>query len=283
MTFRATALTIGAASLLAALAPVAPAAADDAWPVPDDATITVDGHGFGHGHGLSQYGALGAATAGLGVPQIVDFYYPGTTWGRPAGAGAGARSPPTPRPDLVVDARRGLTVRAVGGATVTAAVAALRARATRWRIQPLTGGRSAVAVPHHALARAGARSTATPSSPPAARRSRCARRAGRWPTAARCAPRRPPGGGRDTVNVVASTATSRACVPQEMRRLDVAGGRRCAPRRSRPAPTRRTSAAHTGRRRLRPVRHRRLPGVRRRQRGVPRDQRGGRTPPPGRC
>jgi SpoIID/LytB domain protein len=47
--------------------------------VPSNRTYTIDGHGFGHGKGLSQRGAQGAATAGLDVNQILAFYYPGTT------------------------------------------------------------------------------------------------------------------------------------------------------------------------------------------------------------
>lgn len=39
------------------------------------------GHGFGHGHGLSQWGSYGAAQQGLTGAQILDFYYPGTTTG----------------------------------------------------------------------------------------------------------------------------------------------------------------------------------------------------------
>ena len=53
----------------------------DVWQVPGDAAITIKGHGYGHGHGMSQYGAEGAAREGLTYEQIVDFYYPGTTWG----------------------------------------------------------------------------------------------------------------------------------------------------------------------------------------------------------
>jgi SpoIID/LytB domain protein len=42
-------------------------------------SVTVTMLGIGHGHGMSQYGARGAAMAGLTAPQIVAFYYPGTT------------------------------------------------------------------------------------------------------------------------------------------------------------------------------------------------------------
>ena len=41
--------------------------------------MTIAGHGFGHGRGLSQWGARGAATQGVGYQDILDFYYPGTT------------------------------------------------------------------------------------------------------------------------------------------------------------------------------------------------------------
>lgn len=42
------------------------------------ATITFFGGGYGHGIGMSQYGALGRAQAGHTHDQILDFYYPGT-------------------------------------------------------------------------------------------------------------------------------------------------------------------------------------------------------------
>lgn len=42
-------------------------------------SLTVQGAGMGHGVGLSQYGALGMARAGAAHPQIIAFYYPGTS------------------------------------------------------------------------------------------------------------------------------------------------------------------------------------------------------------
>lgn len=41
-------------------------------------SYTFVGHGFGHGRGMSQYGAQGAALRGLSAQQILNFYYPGT-------------------------------------------------------------------------------------------------------------------------------------------------------------------------------------------------------------
>ena len=76
--------------VLPVLAPGGAAAAEprrkvETWSTPGSVAITVTGHGFGHGKGLSQYGALGAAKQGLTWQQIAEFYYPGTTWGRIGG------------------------------------------------------------------------------------------------------------------------------------------------------------------------------------------------------
>jgi stage II sporulation protein D len=43
-----------------------------------DTHLVVTYRGNGHGHGLSQYGALGAAKMGLQYPAILFFYYPNT-------------------------------------------------------------------------------------------------------------------------------------------------------------------------------------------------------------
>jgi len=67
-----------AAGLVTATSPLAVGVADPAVIVPDDATITFTGHGWGHGHGMSQYGAEGAAREGKTATEIVQFYYPGT-------------------------------------------------------------------------------------------------------------------------------------------------------------------------------------------------------------
>ncbi|HZZ96205.1 MAG TPA: SpoIID/LytB domain-containing protein [Jatrophihabitantaceae bacterium] len=47
--------------------------------VPSGGSITVHWRGNGHGHGMSQYGARGAAIKGLNAAKIVAFYFPGTT------------------------------------------------------------------------------------------------------------------------------------------------------------------------------------------------------------
>jgi stage II sporulation protein D len=45
------------------------------------ATFVFNGHGWGHGIGLSQYGALGYAQHGAAYTDIVSHYYPGTQLG----------------------------------------------------------------------------------------------------------------------------------------------------------------------------------------------------------
>jgi len=48
-------------------------------PAPSNALVTVAGAGFGHGVGMSQYGAYGMARAGAGVAAILTHYFTGTS------------------------------------------------------------------------------------------------------------------------------------------------------------------------------------------------------------
>ncbi|MFI2708118.1 hypothetical protein ACH5WX_11280, partial [Nocardioides sp. CER28] len=56
--------------------------AEPAVAVPEGGALHLTGHGYGHGRGMSQYGAEGAARQGLTSAQIIGFYYPGTTIAR---------------------------------------------------------------------------------------------------------------------------------------------------------------------------------------------------------
>lgn len=74
-------LTVALAAPLAAVlfaAPAASKAVDQTYAVPRDGRVLVTGRGFGHGRGMSQYGAQGAALQGKTWRDIVAFYYPGT-------------------------------------------------------------------------------------------------------------------------------------------------------------------------------------------------------------
>jgi len=64
---------IGMSAVLTAL----PAQADSAV-LARSAKFTIHGAGWGHGWGMSQYGAYGAARKGLSWKQILAFYYRGT-------------------------------------------------------------------------------------------------------------------------------------------------------------------------------------------------------------
>ena len=72
-----TAIRRTAPLVLAAAALLAPAAADATW--------KVKGHGFGHGVGLSQYGAFGFAEHGRNYRQIISHYFVQTELGKDAG------------------------------------------------------------------------------------------------------------------------------------------------------------------------------------------------------
>lgn len=101
----------------------------EVYPRPADGTYDITGGGFGHGIGMSQYGAHGAALAGLTHGQILDFYYPGTQQGA---------SPLTSlRVGVLADNDGVLTLPArpslaatIGGTTET-----LPAAPTQWRVR----------------------------------------------------------------------------------------------------------------------------------------------------
>ena len=76
---RTAATLVAAGSLLLTGALAAPSAEADSAVEPSSGTFVIKGAGYGHGHGMSQYGAYGAAKMGLSWKQILAFYYPGTT------------------------------------------------------------------------------------------------------------------------------------------------------------------------------------------------------------
>src|SRR5438132_10158092 len=70
-----------ASVLLLGTGPAAPARVAQAPPPVGTATFVVTGHGWGHGVGLSQYGAYGYAQKGFGYAKIVLHYFQGTELG----------------------------------------------------------------------------------------------------------------------------------------------------------------------------------------------------------
>ena len=106
------AVAVVAAVALSLVAPVSASAAQR-WSVPEGGTLLIDGKGYGHGKGMSQYGAEGAARKGLSYRKIVNFYYPSTTWGEVRGRVKVNISADT-TDDVVVRPRKHLRVRDIG-------------------------------------------------------------------------------------------------------------------------------------------------------------------------
>lgn len=104
-------------------------------------TVVLSGHGFGHGHGMSQYGAQGAAKQGLTYKQIIDFYYPSTTWSQVTGKVRVLISADTTA-DVVVAALPGLRLRDIDGAKTYTLPTPKGVK--RWRIAVGSGNKSVV-------------------------------------------------------------------------------------------------------------------------------------------
>jgi SpoIID/LytB domain protein len=107
-----------------------PAAADEVAERPADGVFSIEGHGWGHGRGMSQWGAQGAASLGIPAEQIVSTYYPGT---------ARAVLDPAPiRVQLSSDEGRDLQVQPATGLTVTdlstGTSSVLPSGPSRWRV-----------------------------------------------------------------------------------------------------------------------------------------------------
>src|SRR5437868_13658395 len=81
---RSLVLAVLAALLAAGSAAAMPAVCSTACfaaPTGSGALLVFSGHGWGHGVGMSQYGAYGYAQHGSTYDQILAHYYPGTTLG----------------------------------------------------------------------------------------------------------------------------------------------------------------------------------------------------------
>lgn len=119
---------------LAALLLVALPAAEsraDTLSVPLTGSVEISGRGFGHGMGLSQWGAQGAALQGLTWQQIIAFYFPGTT--------VGAQGDPALRIGVTVDSDGATEVVSTAGQTLRLGAGAATAlpsdaTTTAWRV-----------------------------------------------------------------------------------------------------------------------------------------------------
>jgi SpoIID/LytB domain protein len=122
----------------------APALAAAGLSLPKGATLVIHGRGFGHGHGMSQYGAQGAAKKGRSTQQILHFYYPHTQTGQVGGSVRVLITENIGQATVVV-ARPGLRVHDLAkGTTVAVPTHGAASGATRWRMSGGAGGRTKV-------------------------------------------------------------------------------------------------------------------------------------------
>ena len=78
-TVRSAATSAYTAGVSAASSEAAATSVVETYTRPAGTSFSLSGRGFGHGRGMSQYGAYGAAQSGLTRDEILDFYYPNTT------------------------------------------------------------------------------------------------------------------------------------------------------------------------------------------------------------
>ena len=112
MPARALALAVTVAALAAGSAHAASVCASSCSfqaPAGSGALLVFNGHGWGHGVGMSQYGAYGYALHGATYDQIIAHYYPGTTLG-PA--------PTSTIRVLLADKKKKVTISADGNVSV---------------------------------------------------------------------------------------------------------------------------------------------------------------------
>lgn len=109
--------------LVAVTQPAAAAEVEERYTAPASGYWDVDGRGWGHGWGLSQWGAQGAAQQGVGYAQILDFYYPGTTMNKVASSEirvALSKYAPTATVTLGVPTGQKMTIKDSAGNIITA-------------------------------------------------------------------------------------------------------------------------------------------------------------------
>jgi SpoIID/LytB domain protein len=128
----ATVLAVAGGTVVAAglVTPERAGAVED-YPAPADGVFTLRGRGYGHGVGMSQYGARNAANRGLTGSQILAFYYPGTTTvAQPADSVLRVRLTAASPTALPVQGATGLVIRDAATGSITA----LPSTTARYRI-----------------------------------------------------------------------------------------------------------------------------------------------------
>ncbi|MEX2554704.1 MAG: SpoIID/LytB domain-containing protein [Actinomycetota bacterium] len=118
------ALTLASVAAAASLVFVHPALGAGT-PLPSNAVLVAEGHGWGHGRGMGQWGAKGQADAGKTWSQIVLSYYSGVTIGtRPADEDL--RVLVETSSDVLVSSAAPFTVKWIGQGTLAASDATFK-------------------------------------------------------------------------------------------------------------------------------------------------------------
>ncbi len=130
--------------ILTTLAVATPASSvePEVYPVPADGVFRMQGSGWGHGRGMSQWGAYQAASAGVAYPGILAFYYPGTVLATLPEAQVRVLLAADTGRDLVVHATPGLTATQSGRDAVQLPVTPSNCTktASRWRVRATAAG-----------------------------------------------------------------------------------------------------------------------------------------------
>jgi SpoIID/LytB domain protein len=102
---------------------------------PSGGVLGMTGSGWGHGRGMSQWGAYQAAAEGRTHAEILAFYYPGTALQARKEARVRVLLTGYTGRNLIVRANRGLTATTAGDADTSLLVrpARCRTKVTRWR------------------------------------------------------------------------------------------------------------------------------------------------------
>ena len=105
----------------------------------EEGLVIIEGRGWGHGIGLSQYGALGKAARGMKAPEIVAAYYAGI---RPTTLPA-ERVPPQLKVSLATEKAEQTITNTAGRFRVTDATGRVLAHSANgtWKASPAPDGR----------------------------------------------------------------------------------------------------------------------------------------------
>lgn len=101
------------AGMAGGIASPASGAEVEKYALPDDGVFQIEGGGWGHGRGMSQWGAYQAAVEGRSFTEILEFYYPGTDLKKLSGSKVRVLLASDTGRNVIVHAVPGLTARFV--------------------------------------------------------------------------------------------------------------------------------------------------------------------------